>query len=65
MDVPLTPEMSPVATTVPHYTTFSLGQPPPAPTPVPAPVSVKGRAIILCFDGTGNKFGQVRFLFLR
>ncbi|KAF8630318.1 hypothetical protein AX15_002991 [Amanita polypyramis BW_CC] len=73
LDMPLTPEASPTVAE-PHYASFSLGQPRPATatattttttatatataTPTSAPANAKGRTIILCFDGTGNKFGE-------
>ena len=71
--VPPTPEFSPTVTSNP-YRSFAVNQTDGQPEPEPAEGAVghmdaqfefepeehvKAKTIVLCFDGTGNKFGQV------
>lgn len=65
--IPPTPPTSPPPGTEPNV--FLSDPPSPAPilqrNPQNGPSPVAGRVLVLCFDGTGNKFGEVgsRFAF--
>ena len=59
--MPLTPDFSPTTTDAAPFQPFVVGGPRPEPRPElkAAPPATKPRTIVLCFDGTGNKFGEV------
>ena len=73
--VPPTPELSPMATMPPSFQTFAVDQTEARPQAEPETKpevkpeaepeaeleheDAKAKTIVLCFDGTGNKFGEV------
>ena len=63
--MPLTPDFSPTTTDAAPFQPFVVGEreswPERAPKlkPAPEPEPTKPRTLVLCFDGAGNKFGEV------
>src|SRR6266576_6585408 len=64
-NMPPTPEFSPITTNAAPFQPLVVGGPrlehQPELKPAPEPEPTKPRTIVLCFDGTGNKFGEVHF----